>query len=94
MALSVNPQEGSSGDIPLEILAYTAPATGLYYIAVHRFAGAVPAWIQLQNFTQQPLGRFTSSGSVLSPAESGNAGAIAVGATAWNATNTIEAVQQ
>jgi subtilisin family serine protease len=90
VAASVNIQEGIFGDTPFEVLGFIAPATGVYYIVVHRFAGSVPAWIQLQNFTQQPLGAFTTSGSIASPAESANGGALAVGATAWNATNGIE----
>ena len=87
---STDIQDGHPTSRPFEFLSFTAPSAGIYYIGVRWFDGAVPAWIQLQTFSQQPLGYTTSTGSISSPAETANSGALAVGAASWSSTSTIE----
>ena len=86
---SEDSQSGLSGQTPFELLSYTAPSTGFYYIAVRRFSGLNPDWLQVQAFTGQDI-QFFTAGSIANPAETANAGALAVGAAAWNTPSTIE----
>lgn len=92
VASSLAPQSGSSGHIPLEVLQYTAPAAGTYYVLVERYSGTAPTGIQLQVWD----GAFWSghnlsgAGSIGNPAESSNSGMLAVGAANWQTPTTIE----
>ena len=89
-AASANVQSAGAYPFPREVLAFTPPADGTYYIVIARNSGSVPAWVQVQAFTQQPLQYATAAGSIANPAESANPGMLAVGAARWNTTDTIE----
>ena len=89
VALSDAFQAGTASAVPFEFLTYTAPSSGYYFIGVHRYAGSMPTWIQLQNFTSQDL-EFYTPGSIGSPAETANSGALAVGAAPWYSAATLE----
>ena len=73
-----------------EILSFTIPVTGSYCLAVKHESGPTPSWFQMQAFTGQELEHNTPHGSVRSPAESANAGMLAVGAAPWNNNSVIE----
>jgi subtilisin family serine protease len=90
VASSTDSQTGLAGDIPREVLIYNVPVTGVYHIGVRRYAGAVPAWIQLQFFSSQALEISTTTGSIGNPAESANPGVLAVGAADWQTPLAIE----
>ena len=90
---STLPQAGLSGDTPFEYLSFTAPYSGLYRLAVERYAGAPPAWLQVQVFSSQRLAVYTGR-SVGNPAETANPGALAVGAANWATPAVIESLQQ
>ena len=83
-------QTGAAGHAPLEILEYLLAPSGTYCLAVKSITGAAPGWIQLQIFSEQELLHYTSGGSILNPAESANAGMLAVGAAHVGDTSTIE----
>jgi subtilisin family serine protease len=86
---SVDPQSGRSGDTPFESLTYVAPSAGFYAFAVSRYAGTPPTWLQVQTYGAHEI-RFATAGSIGNPAETANAGALAVGAARWNTTSSIE----
>ena len=90
VAGSEDVQDGTAGSVPREFLAYTSSAGGTYYLAVRRYSGAEPAWVQVQSFSSNPLGESTVGYSVVNPAESHQAGVLAVGAAAWSTSSTIE----
>lgn len=90
VASSTNVQAGGAGHVPHELLSYTAPTAGLYCVGVMRYAGAAPGWVQLRVASKQTLDVFNTATSVTSPAETGNAGALAVGAANWQTPSTIE----
>ena len=83
-------QSGLSGHVPHESLHYVTPASGRYCAAVTWTSGATPSWIQLLVVTGQSLDVANAVGSVVSPAETSNAGALAVGAANWQTPGTIE----
>jgi len=89
VALSNASQAGAASAVPFEFLTYTAPSSGYYFIGVQRYSGSMPAWIQLQNFTSQDL-EFYTLGSIGSPAETANSGALAVGAAPWYSAASLE----
>jgi hypothetical protein len=70
-------------------VTFTAPYSGSFGIAVSHYAGARPAWLQVQTFSQQPLEHRVAGYSIGNPAESANPGLLAVGAAHWNTTGTI-----
>jgi Subtilase family len=96
VAASTDSQAGTTGQVPYEALVYTVPAgkSGTYHVKVLRNSGTFPAGtqVQLQVFSpnialsQQGLGNH----SIGNPADSSAAGMLAVGATNWNNTSTIE----
>ena len=43
-------QAGGLAHDPYEVLTYTATVAGQYYIGVTRFAGTLPAWLQVQAY--------------------------------------------
>ncbi|MSQ21890.1 MAG: hypothetical protein EXR53_01080 [Dehalococcoidia bacterium] len=91
VAFHADEQSGLAGQIPREILTYTAPASGAYKIVVARFAGPVPQWVQMNAFSGgQGLQYAVASASIGNPAESANTGMLAVGAAKWSTTSTIE----
>ncbi|NQU10664.1 fibronectin type III domain-containing protein [bacterium] len=90
VSASFNEQSGGAGDIPYEALQYTAPTSGIYYVRIGRYSGAIPSWMQLQAFTGQQLQYATTATSIGNPAESASSGMLAVGAVPHYDTNTIE----
>ena len=87
LAQSLNPQEGSAGNRPYEI---AFPATDdRAYIQITSLTGDLPRWIQIVLWNGSILGS-TGGGSIDNPAESANAGMLAVGATHWDNTEVIE----
>ncbi len=89
VASSESTQAGGARHIPREVFSYTPTVSGKYCLAVRRYLGAPPAWIQLQAITQQDLQHRTSNYSIGNPAESANPGLLAVGATHWADTSAI-----
>jgi hypothetical protein len=77
------------GSVPLELLFYTAPREGTYYLAIKRMSGT-PGWVQVQAFTGQPLAIHTSAYSIGTPADSASAGMVSVGATSWQTPTVLE----
>ncbi|MCO5175898.1 MAG: S8 family serine peptidase [Thermomicrobiales bacterium] len=87
---SEKPQNGLAGQNPFEFIRFTPSTPGPYYAVVHLYGGAVPSWIQIQEFNGWQLSSSTATGSIANPAESANAGLLAVGATAWSQPTLIE----
>ena len=83
-------QTGGSGHVPFEFLEYFLVPSGTYCLAARSITGAVPNWVQLQILSEQDLLNHTSRGSIGNPAESANAGLLAVGAAHVGDTSTIE----
>jgi hypothetical protein len=83
-------QTGKAGDIPREVLSYTALTSGQYPILVRRYSGVVPNRVQLHILSGENLLYNTKDSNIANPAESANPGLLAVGAAAWNTPNTIE----
>ncbi len=90
VASSRDNQNGGASHVPHESLSYLPVSSGTYCVAVTRYSGAAPSWVQLRVSSQQSLDAFTSAGSVTSPAETANPGALAVGAANWQTPDTIE----
>ena len=88
-AASENVQSGGSQHVPREVLDVTVRVSGVFGLAVGRYEGDIPDWIQLQALTGQRLNFFSEGGSITNPAESANPGMLAVGATHHWDTNTI-----
>ena len=84
-------QLGQPEHIPFESVAFDAPQTNDYCIAVNRYYGTSPGWMQLQAFAGQDLQFHTLSGSIGNPAESANAGLLAVGTTGVDNLDVIRA---
>ena len=83
---SIDFQTGESWHKPIELVS----ANGTYKVIVVHSEGDEPEWIQLVNFTGSDLEYATpETGSILNPAESANAGMLAVGATPWDETTAI-----
>jgi hypothetical protein len=89
VAYSDNSQSGY-GDDPYESLSYLSDDDGTYYLALSRVHGPVPSWVQVQAFTGETLALANPQYSICSPAESSSQGALAVGASYWNDTQTLE----
>ena len=86
---AVDPQNGVAGQVPHEILRFTAPSDGEYVLLIVHRSGAMPGWVQLTNWDYRPEHR-TANGSIGNPGESASTGMLTVGAAHWNAVNTIE----
>ncbi len=83
-------QDGSATSVPFEAFAYTVPATQNYHLLVYLWAGAAPAWLDMQDFYGEPLEWPTPSHSISNPAESASPSLLAVGAVPHSSTATIE----
>jgi hypothetical protein len=83
-------QDGTFGDVPFEAFEYTPLAGGTYYLAVLRFDGSIPQWVDVQAFSGESLQFSTAAHSIANPAETASAGALAVGAAPWDSTFNIE----
>ena len=81
-----------AGDFPIpwDFMRYEVPSDGDYYLAIHHYSGLVPHWIQLTVWGVASIEHYTENGSITNPAESANPGMLAVGATPWYDTRTIE----
>ena len=91
VAASRDYQRGNSGQVPFERIIYTPTTSGYYNLVVWQLGqDSHPSWVQLQAFTGETMDIYTSRGSITSPAESANAGMLAVGAARWNSTSTIQ----
>ena len=55
VARSADPQSRDAGHVPFEWLIFRAPADGNYELAVRRFGGSVPDWIQLVVWTTNAI---------------------------------------
>ena len=82
-------QDGSPSHRSFEWFRYTPDVGGEYRMAVNLYGGDAPGWVQLMAFTSQELGIYTRGGSITSPAESPNAGLLAVGAAHWWDVNAL-----
>jgi hypothetical protein len=89
-ASSTDAQRDAPGQDPYEWFSFTAPASGVYALAVTQRSGDPPAWLELQAFTGETLQYHLSAQSIANPAESANPGLLAVGAAYWNTPTTIE----
>lgn len=88
VAFSEEVQFGRTTDIPYERISldYGDIPDGVYCLAVNRHAGAAPAWVQILVWgAASALQHYTPAHSIGNPAESANAGLLAVGATGRNA---------
>ena len=90
VAASQDEQLGLAGQDPYERIVFTAPQGGTYHLVIGRFAGDVPAWLQLNVFTGQNLSIPVAATSIGNPAESANPGMLAVGAANWATPTEIE----
>ena len=89
-ASSFDPQQGRPGQIPLESLSYIAPRDGWYSISVAHHSGSMPEWIQITAWGIDYIEPHTEHSGIATPAESRNAGMLAVGAAHWNSVDSIE----
>ncbi len=87
---SEDEQSGRFGDYPREIISTRVTNDMTACIVVSQFRGAPPAWMQLKSFRGQSLEFHTLSGGIGNPAESANPGLLAVGASPWSNTSSIE----
>ena len=90
VARSQNFQLGHRAHTPYEVFAFTPRYSGTYSLGITHVLGGAPRWVQLQAFSGETLQYHTLNGSIANPAESANAGLLAVGAAHWADTNTIE----
>ena len=92
-AESQDSQNGGTDDIPLEGLWFRPPfgrANEKYGLVIALREGSKPAWLQLTAWGKDFELHATKSHSIANPAESANAGLLAVGAAAHSSTSTIE----
>jgi hypothetical protein len=90
VSASEGSQDGTVGSRPRERLVFTVQNSGVYYLAVRRYSGSSPGWVDVQAFSGESLQFHTAAHSIANPAETANPGALAVGAAPWTDTNTIE----
>ena len=90
VASSFDPQRGVAGHVPYESVTYLASRDGWYFISVAHHSGSTPGWIQVTVWGVDSINPHTESSSIANPAESRNAGMLAVGAAHWNSVGSIE----
>ena len=88
------PQDEGPNHVPLECVYIEASLAGEYTLLVHRYDAedvddGDPRWLQFRAFGSLPRYR-TLGGSITNPAESANAGLLAVGAARWSNTYHVE----
>ena len=92
--MSEEPQSGGSAHNPYEQFTYTHFFGGAYCLVIEQKAGDDPGWVQvLIEGAGSPVNRMehrTEGYAITSPGETANTGALTVGATAYNNTNTIQ----
>ncbi|MXY47385.1 MAG: S8 family serine peptidase [Chloroflexi bacterium] len=87
VAESVTKQTGRANDVPFERIRinYGDIPNGVYCLAVAKYAGANPQWVQVLVWgASSALQHHTSDHSIANPAESSNPGLLAVGAAGRN----------
>ena len=89
VALSRDPQLGGPGHNPYERIVYEAPFNGSYSVLVGHASGSMPDWIQLTVRGVPSIQHYTKNGSIANPAESDDAGMLAVGAAHWDDVHAI-----
>ena len=88
---SEDDQSGQRGHVPFETFGFMYSVdSDDFGIVVFHHSGDAPDWIQLAVRAVDPIQYHTGSGSITNPAESANAGMLAVGAAPWFDVNTIE----
>ncbi len=76
---------------PYERFVFETEVKGIYCLAVRKFYGPDPGWIQLQAFSTQVIDyNMGGAYSITDPATSANPGVLAVGATPWFRNTVIE----
>ena len=91
LVYSEDGQSGQSGHVPFETFFFESRVNSDDFgIVVVHHSGDAPDWIQLAVWSVDPIQHHTGSGSITNPAESANAGMLAVGAAPWYDVNTIE----
>ena len=90
VADSYDIQGGAVGDVPFEWLTYQVPRDGRYAVVVEHVSGTPPRWLQVTAWGVSSIAHHTESGSIGNPAESRNAGMLAVGAAPWYNTRAIQ----
>ena len=93
VAISTRSQSGAGSHIPYERISidYGEITDGEYCLAVTKFSGAAPSWIQLLVWgASGDLQNYVSARSIGNPAESRNSGMLAAGAARYNSASTIE----
>ena len=90
VAASTNNQFGDIDHIPHELISYASESGGEYCLEVNQWGPKRPEWLQMQVWGIRELEHHTNSYSITSPAESKNPGMLAVGATRYSDTSTIE----
>ena len=88
---SVIEQSGASDHEPYEFFFLRSPinSSDVGVIIVHE-SGPEPAWVQLELFSGPGGLEYSNAGSITNPAESANPGLLAVGASPYYDTNSIE----
>ncbi len=90
VASSTGSQTGATDDVPYEkiSLGHGEIANGEYCLAVRKSSGSAPSWVQLLVWgNSRDLQDFVSSHSIANPAESSNAGMLAVGAAHYSSSS-------
>jgi hypothetical protein len=91
LARSERDQSGIFGQEPTERVRYRPATNGSVYAAIKHHAGGQPTWIQLQALSGEPIQYGSAGYSIGNPAESRNAGLLAVGAASWQQPQVVEA---
>ena len=77
--------------VPWERIVYEVPRDGVYSLAIRRYSGSLPDWVQLVVWGGPvEIEHHTLSGSIGNPAESATPGMLAVGAAGWADIHTIK----
>ena len=90
VAYSFDLQGGEPGQVPYEELRYQVPSGGRYAVGVVHDSGGTPDWLQVTVWGVDSIEYYTESGSIGNPGESANPGMLAVGASPWYNSRSIE----
>jgi subtilisin family serine protease len=91
VAGSTNLQNGQGGRTPREFIEYIPSTTGIYAVGLYHVSGKAPSFLQVQisNWDQE-FHFFERAYSIATPADSASPGELAVGATTYQDTATID----
>ena len=87
---STDNQYGDISHVPIEVVVYISESGGEYCLEINQWGAKRPEWLQMQVWGIYNLEHYTINYSISSPAESRNPGMLAVGATRYDDTSTIE----